>query len=143
MQVINEFASILHVVYIITILTGIVIGSFEEFSINLYKTIASSDADENLVTSPASIVLALGILLQGTSGVTRCQIERALGETEFKNLVEEIKFDSSIENANKIFVGVNYTLNLCYQHNGNFQFKSSISGFPRLCWHVKDHQRLG
>ena len=57
-----------------------------------------------------SIALATGIVLQGASGETRSQIERALGDGKFESLIQLIESDSSIESANKIYVANRFSL---------------------------------
>lgn len=62
--------------------------------------------------------------MHGASGETRNEIERALGSTEFSNLINQIESDSSIESANKIFVATRFSLKPDYQQTVETIFKS-------------------
>jgi len=49
-----------------------------DFAVNLYKNISSQDQNKNQVMSPVSVALALAMLENGASGVTRQQLDDVL-----------------------------------------------------------------
>ncbi|XP_073711254.1 probable serpin E3 isoform X5 [Misgurnus anguillicaudatus] len=50
-----------------------------QFGVGLYQTLTETDNNSNLIVSPASISLCLGLLQLGARGNTRAQLEGALG----------------------------------------------------------------
>ncbi|KAM6985829.1 putative serpin E3 [Aplochiton taeniatus] len=50
-----------------------------EFSVSLYQTLTETENNSNLIVSPASISLSLGLLQLGARGNTLTQLEGALG----------------------------------------------------------------
>ncbi|XP_065149360.2 probable serpin E3 [Paramisgurnus dabryanus] len=51
----------------------------KQFGVGLYQTLTETDNNSNLIVSPASISLCLGLLQLGARGNTRAQLEVALG----------------------------------------------------------------
>lgn len=49
------------------------------FGVSLYKTLAETENNSNLIASPASISLCLGLLQLGARGNTLAQLEGTLG----------------------------------------------------------------
>lgn len=99
--------------------------NFNDFSLNLYKVVANSSENKNVVISPASIALATGLILHGVSGETHKEIERALGDEKFENLIQKMENDSSIESANKILVSLDFNIKKSYQETVERIFKSA------------------
>ncbi|KAL0985604.1 hypothetical protein UPYG_G00159330 [Umbra pygmaea] len=50
-----------------------------EFAVSLYQTLTETDNNSNLIVSPASVSLSLGLLQLGARGNTLAQLEEALG----------------------------------------------------------------
>lgn len=100
-------------------------GNFTKFSLNLYKVIAKANAEENCVISPSSIAVATGLVLLGASGETRSELERALGDVKFENLIQKICNDSSIESANRIFVSNNFKVLKSYEEGSVKNFMTT------------------
>jgi serpin B len=69
------------------------------------------------VISPASFALTTGLLLQGASGETRSEIERALNVKHLENLANQVNSDKSVSSANKVYISKNFTLRQTYLQN--------------------------
>ncbi|XP_030643181.1 putative serpin E3 [Chanos chanos] len=50
-----------------------------EFAVSLYQTLTETENNSNLIVSPASVSLSLGLLELGAKGETLSQLERTLG----------------------------------------------------------------
>lgn len=77
--------------------------------------------------SPASVVSALGLVMHGTSGNTRAEIERVLVESHaFGRLMSQISRDATIESANKIFLSQQFSVKEDYQKIVKRIYESSV-----------------
>ena len=64
---------------------GAFVGSINSFSLNLFEQINQLKPKENVVLSPFSLAMAMGMLQQGTLGET----EKEIGATLFQGLKKE------------------------------------------------------
>ena len=61
------------------------VNSVNDFSLNLFSTVSKMKANANVVLSPFSLSMAMGMLQQGTLG----QTEKDIGSTLFNGLSKE------------------------------------------------------
>lgn len=94
--------------------------------------------DKNVVLSPISVKLALGMLMEGADGETREQIRRALrlsknrieARKTMKNWVDSFHVppqDSTLNLASHIFVSSSLKLNQDYENIINTHYRSNAS----------------
>ena len=74
-------------------------NKFNAFDVDLFKKLCES-SDENIFISPLSVSLALSMLLLGSSGATKQQLEKALGVEVDKHLTSQIKSMNNILRSN-------------------------------------------
>ena len=75
--------------------------NFNSFDVNLFKKLCeSSDENKNIFFSPLSISLALSMLLIGSDGTTKQQLEEALGFVKDEQLLSRLKQLNDVLNSN-------------------------------------------
>jgi serpin B len=85
-----------------------------KFSLNFYELFAAILPNKNFVISPASFALATGLVLQGASGETKREIEKAFNVKQLENLANQVNSDESVKSANKVYISKNFTLQKSY-----------------------------
>ena len=71
------------------------------FDVNLFKKLCeSTDDTKNIFFSPMSISLALSMLLVGSNGTTKQQLEEALGFFKDEQLLSRLKALNDVLNSN-------------------------------------------
>ena len=111
--------------------------SFNLFDVNLFnKLCESSDDNKNIFFSPMSISLALSMLLLGSNGTTKKQLEEALGLVKDEQLLSNLKAlndvlnsnsdDLQIKLANSIFPSTTFQMLAKYKRDLDSAFKCQM-----------------
>ena len=75
-------------------------NSFNSFDVNLFnKLCETTDESKNIFFSPLSISLALSMLLLGSNGTTKQQLEEALGFVKDEQLLSKLKELNDVLNS--------------------------------------------
>ena len=105
------------------------------FDVNLFnKLCESTDENKNIFFSPLSISLALSMLLLGSNGTTKYQLEEALGLVKNEQLLSYLKALNDVLNsnsdglqiklANSIFPSTTFQMVAKYKSDLESAFKS-------------------
>ena len=111
--------------------------SVTSFNVNLFNKLReSTDDTKNIFFSPMSISLALSMLLLGSNGTTKQQLEEALGfkknkhfHSDLKELNDVLNYNSKvlqIKLANSVFLSEAFKLDANYICDMESAFKSQI-----------------
>ena len=111
--------------------------NFNSFDINLFEKLCEiTDQNENIFFSPLSISLALSMLLLGSNGTTKQQIEEALGFVKDEELLSKLKaltdvlnYDSNslkVELVNSVFPSETFIMDAKYKSDMKTAFKCQI-----------------
>ena len=85
------------------------------FPFALYNTLAlSGDPDENILVSPYSAAMALGMLQEGAAGKTAQEIQQVLGAFDWTAALPEDP-EVALTSANSAWVNAHYDLKEAYQ----------------------------
>ena len=109
----------------------------DSFNLKLFNQICKSSSEsENVFFSPMSISLALTMLLLGSSGKTKQQIEQALGVVKNKKLVKDVEDLNDLLNietngliihiANQIFPSESFQIVECYRKDLENSFNCQL-----------------
>ena len=75
--------------------------SVNSFETNLFnELLESTDENKNIFFSPLSISLALSMLLVGSNGTTKMQLEKVLGLKKDENFLGQLKALNDVLNSN-------------------------------------------
>ena len=111
--------------------------SLNSFDVNLFnKLCESSDGNKNIFFSPMSISLALSMLLVGSDGTTKQQLEKALGVVKNGDLLKNLKALNDvlscnskalkIKLANSVFPSKNFKMMPKYKSDVKTAFKCAV-----------------
>ena len=81
-------------------------NKFNSFDVKLFKRLCES-SDENIFISPLSISLALSMLLLGSNGTTKQQLEKELGVNVDRKLISQLKSMNNLLCSNSSSLQIN------------------------------------
>ena len=111
--------------------------NFNSFDVNLFnKLCESSDGNKNIFFSPMSISLALSMLLVGSDGTTKQQLEKALGVVKNGDLLKNLKALNDvlscnsealkIKLANSVFPSKNFQMISKFKSDAKYALKCAV-----------------
>ena len=112
-------------------------NNFNSFDVNLFKKLCeSANESSNMFISPLSISFALSMLLLGSNGTTKQQLEKALGNeaniiliSQLKSMNNVLRSNSSslqIKLANSVFPSKTYNMITKYKNEVKNTFRCKI-----------------
>ncbi len=106
------------------------------FGLELFRQIANSEPQSNILISPVSIGLLLAILYHGAKGATKDEISAALGATDAEDLdrsrrcwLDALRHsgkDVTVELANSLWLQQGITLRREYEQTVKLQFEAWV-----------------
>ena len=113
------------------------------FDVNLFnKLCESTDENKNIFFSPLSISLALLMLLLGSDGTTKQQLEEALGVVKDEELLYKLKTLNDVLNsnseglqiklANSVFPSITFEMVAKYENDMKNAFKCQIQSLDYM-----------
>ena len=109
--------------------------NFNSFDVNLFNKLCER-SDENIFFSPLSVSLALSMLVLGSDGTTKQQLEEALGVVKDEKYIEKLKSLNDVLNsdsealkiklANSIFPSETFQMVAKYKNDMKTAFKCQV-----------------